>query len=249
LSALQEETTAREKSIKESGERVAALDKQLQDMQKLMEIKNKSLADAQKSAKAPEPAKAEPPKVEPPKPAPPVVEPPKVKPPPAAPVPPPAPVAIQEPVPVKPDAAVAPESPKPQAKPAEKKPKKIVHPAPPPPMEEPGIFAMLQENMVLLVGGGGLLALIGGAWMFLRNKRRKGLDSFEQGILSSGGLKPNTAFGNNDGSSVDTGNSSFLTDFGQGNSGGMIDTSEVDPIAEAEVYLAYGRDVQAEEIL
>jgi pilus assembly protein FimV len=29
----------------------------------------------------------------------------------------------------------------------------------------------------------------------------------------------------------------------------MIDTSEVDPIAEAEVYMAYGRDVQAEEIL
>jgi pilus assembly protein FimV len=30
---------------------------------------------------------------------------------------------------------------------------------------------------------------------------------------------------------------------------GNIDTDEVDPIAEAEVYLAYGRDAQAEEIL
>jgi Tfp pilus assembly protein FimV len=29
----------------------------------------------------------------------------------------------------------------------------------------------------------------------------------------------------------------------------MIDTNDVDPIAEAEVYMAYGRDAQAEEIL
>ncbi|MFV1922170.1 MAG: FimV/HubP family polar landmark protein, partial [Methylotenera sp.] len=40
-----------------------------------------------------------------------------------------------------------------------------------------------------------------------------------------------------------------LTDFSQSTSGGMIDTNDVDPIAEAEVYMAYGRDAQAEEIL
>jgi pilus assembly protein FimV len=47
---------------------------------------------------------------------------------------------------------------------------------------------------------------------------------------------------------VDTGNSSFLTDFDK-TGPGSIDTDEVDPVAEAEVYIAYGRDTQAEEIL
>jgi pilus assembly protein FimV len=47
---------------------------------------------------------------------------------------------------------------------------------------------------------------------------------------------------------VDTGNSSFLTDFDK-TGPGSIDTDEVDPVAEAEVYIAYGRDAQAEEIL
>jgi pilus assembly protein FimV len=41
---------------------------------------------------------------------------------------------------------------------------------------------------------------------------------------------------------------SFLTDFSRAGLG-TIDTDEVDPIAEAEVYMAYGRDAQAEEIL
>jgi pilus assembly protein FimV len=38
------------------------------------------------------------------------------------------------------------------------------------------------------------------------------------------------------------------TDFSQAGPG-SIDTDEVDPVAEADVYMAYGRDAQAEEIL
>ena len=67
--------------------------------------------------------------------------------------------------------------------------------------------------------------------------------------MTSGGLKANTVFGNTASASVDTGDTSFLTDFSQSANGGMIDTNDVDPIAEAEVYMAYGRDAQAEEIL
>lgn len=229
LSSLQEEATAREKAIKESNERIASLEKQLQDMQKLLEVKNKSLADVQKGAKAPEP-QPEPAKPEPVKPAPPAVE---QKP------------EVQEPA-AKPAEAAKPEAVKPEAKPHVKKPRKVVRPAPPPPAAEPGLL----DNPLLLAGGlGGLLALAGGVWFYLRNRRMKGLDSFEQGILTSGGIKPNTVFGNTAGGTVDTGDTSFLTDFGQGAAAGMIDTNEVDPIAEAEVYMAYGRDVQAEEIL
>jgi pilus assembly protein FimV len=47
---------------------------------------------------------------------------------------------------------------------------------------------------------------------------------------------------------VDTGGSSLQTDFSQSGIG-AIDTDEVDPVAEADVYMAYGRDTQAEEIL
>jgi pilus assembly protein FimV len=61
-------------------------------------------------------------------------------------------------------------------------------------------------------------------------------------------LKPNTTTGKSGGGLVDTGNSSFLTDFDK-TGPGSIDTDEVDPVAEAEVYIAYGRDTQAEEIL
>ncbi len=61
-------------------------------------------------------------------------------------------------------------------------------------------------------------------------------------------LKPNSTTGKSGGGLVDTGNSSFLTDFDK-TGPGQIDTDEVDPVAEAEVYIAYGRDAQAEEIL
>ncbi len=104
------------------------------------------------------------------------------------------------------------------------------------------------DNAPLLGLAGGAIVLLGGGWLFIRNRRRKNLDSFEQGILTAGGLKANTVFGNTSGGTVDTGDTSFLTNFSQ-NPSGMIDTHDVDPIAEAEVYMAYGRDSQAEEIL
>jgi pilus assembly protein FimV len=47
---------------------------------------------------------------------------------------------------------------------------------------------------------------------------------------------------------VNTGENSLASDFSREGLGN-IDTDEVDPIAEAEVYFAYGRDAQAEEIL
>jgi pilus assembly protein FimV len=61
-------------------------------------------------------------------------------------------------------------------------------------------------------------------------------------------LKPGATTGKPAAGLVDTGNSSFLTDFDK-TGPGTIDTDEVDPVAEAEVYIAYGRDAQAEEIL
>ncbi len=117
------------------------------------------------------------------------------------------------------------------------------------PLPELGFFESLMNSVDLVVlGGASGIALLVAAWMFLRNKRRKDLDGFERSILTSGGLNASTVFGNTR-SGTSSSNTSFLTDFSQNPDGSMIDTNDVDPIAESEVYMAYGRDAQAEEIL
>src|SRR5438445_9565939 len=57
-----------------------------------------------------------------------------------------------------------------------------------------------------------------------------------------------SVLGSAGGRNVDTSSSSLQSDFSQGGVG-KADTEEIDPIAEADVYMAYGRDAQAEEIL
>ena len=222
IASLQEEATAREKSVKEAQDRAASLGKQIADMQKLLAMKNGEMSDLQKLAEAKSPAKA-----------PEIATPASVA---ADPVEAAKPVEVAKPV-----EAVKPEAVKPVVKPL----------SPPVPVEEPGFISSMMGglDLGLLAPLGGALALLGGGWFYLRKKREKSLADFEQGIMTSGGLKANTVFGNTASSSVDTGDTSFLTDFSQSANGGMIDTNDVDPIAEAEVYMAYGRDAQAEEIL
>jgi pilus assembly protein FimV len=67
-------------------------------------------------------------------------------------------------------------------------------------------------------------------------------------LLQGGGSIPNSVFQSTGGQSIDTANGPPPSDFSQ-TGPGSIDTDEVDPVAEADVYMAYGRDVQAEEIL
>jgi pilus assembly protein FimV len=197
--ALQEEATARESALKESLSRAAALEKQIEDMQKLLALKNQTMTELQKNAEhVSEQAVAENGK---------------------------------------------PEVAKPAVKAEENKPAVVTI------IPEPSFIESLLENLdIKLLGGTSALVVLGAGWLFLRNKRRKELDSFERGILTSGGLRANTVFGNTTGNSS-TSDTSFLTDFAQSADGSMIDTNDVDPIAEAEVYMAYGRDAQAEEIL
>jgi pilus assembly protein FimV len=221
ITALQEEATAREKSVKEAQDRTADLEKQIADMQKLLAMKNDTMADIQKQAatEASKPAEVVPTPVDTAKPA-------------------------EETAPAETAKAEA-------VAPVENKPKPVITSAEIAPAEEPSFFATLLDglNFNLLAPAAGLLALLAGGWLYLRKKREKNLADFEQGIMTSGGLKANTVFGNTASASVDTGDTSFLTDFSQSANGGMIDTNDVDPIAEAEVYMAYGRDAQAEEIL
>ena len=138
-----------------------------------------------------------------------------------------------KPAPVPTDAAKAP-------------PKKAMAPPPPPP-PEPSLMDEFLDNPAYLAGGGGVLALLGGYAAYAVRRKRK-VEKFENSIITGGDLKANSVFGNTGGQNVDTGNSSFQSDFSQVSSG-AIDADEVDPVAEADVYMAYGRDVQAEEIL
>jgi len=228
VAALQEEVVAREKGLKEAQDKTAALEKQVADIQKLLELKSKAMADMQKQATS-QTAEA------------------SAKPKPVEPTP-------AETTPSTPASPAESTTSSPVAEKPVEKPAPVVKPAPvaaPAPIEELSFLSGMldgQDN-TLLAGAGGLVVLLGGAWFYLRNKRKKNLADFEQGIMTSGGLKANTVFGNTSGASVDTGDTSFLTDFSQSANGGMIDTNDVDPIAEAEVYMAYGRDAQAEEIL
>lgn len=127
---------------------------------------------------------------------------------------------------------------------------------PPPPTEsEASWLSTFLRNPVYI---GGLVAaglLSGLLWMMMvGNRRRQGLNKFEDSIMTGGDFKSGAIFNTagmaaaTTGGAATTEGSMLLTDFSRLGLG-AIDTHEVDPIAEAEVYMAYGRDAQAEEIL
>jgi pilus assembly protein FimV len=183
LRAQEEDALARERALEESSERVAMLEKQVQDMQELVRMKEEALNGA---AEAPPPAPSVAPKVQ----------------------------------------APAPE-------PAE------------------NWYDPLLANPLYWAGGAAIVGLGGLLWWMMAGgaRRRKSPVTLDDSIMSGGDVRPNTIIGGGAaGGSVNTGDTSFLTDFSQAGLG-TIDTHDVDPIAEAEVYMAYGRDAQAEEIL
>jgi pilus assembly protein FimV len=151
------------------------------------------------------------------------------------------PAAAPAPAPSAPAPAASAET---QAKPAPAVPKPPVQAA-----AEPSLPGDLPLNPLLLGAAGGLLVLLGGVWLYLRGKRKKGLDSFEQGILTSSALKTEAATAATVAATAASNEAAYLSGLAHHTGESLIDTSEVDPISEAEVYMAYGRDAQAEEIL
>jgi pilus assembly protein FimV len=106
---------------------------------------------------------------------------------------------------------------------------------------------MMDDNPLALGVGALLVALLAGFGIYRVTQRAK-KNSGETSFLESR-LQPDSFFGASGGQRIDTrdaaGNSSSMT-----YSLSQLDAiGDVDPVAEADVYLAYGRDLQAEEIL
>ncbi|HCA27146.1 MAG TPA: hypothetical protein DEP05_05825 [Betaproteobacteria bacterium] len=174
IQSLQEDAIAKEKTIQDANARIAALEKTIKDMRRLLTLKGEALP-AQATEKA---------------------------------------------------------APKPAAK----------------PRAAPSLVERIMENPVYLGGSvaGAVLVLALALWG-VGKARRKRMEKFMRGAGTESDLSTSAVIGKASGGSVNT-DTSFLTDFSQAGLG-TIDTNEVDPIAEAEVYIAYGRDGQAEDIL
>lgn len=261
----EEDLVAKDKALKDANERLAQLEKNVSDLQKALELKSQNLAELQKQSGAKAQPTPAPSAQAPIKPAAEPAPAPQPQPQSAAPAatPAPAPVAASESAasatptsaadapkaeekPAEPVAPKVEEAPKPAA------PKPVAKPVPPPPVEEPSLIDDLLGNPTLLAGGGGVLALLLGLVAYRRRKAAQVSHLSETmpmttSMPSQPSLGANSVFKSTGGQSVDTSNTP-VTDFSQAGPG-TIDTDEVDPVAEADVYMAYGRDAQAEEIL
>ena len=125
-------------------------------------------------------------------------------------------------------------------------PAPVAAPAPAP-AAEPELLDALLDNPLTLWGGGLLIALLAGLG-FYKVRQRRDAAEVDSAFLESR-LQPDSFFGASGGQRVDT-NDGAVTGSSMVYSPSQLDAADdVDPVAEADVYLAYGRDLQAEEIL
>lgn len=230
--ALEEDLVARDKAVKEANDRVARLEKQIKGMQELLQMKDKGMADLQKQATPAAPEA---------KPAVPVAP---------APVSPPVssqPVSPTKPAPdAKPAVPVAPapatpetrtEAAPPPVQPAPQPPKPAPPKPAPMPAPEPSLMDRVMDQPAYLGAGVIALILIGAlAVRAVKRRRESKADSDDSGpaIATAASAAASTYGG-------------VAAERVPENAAG--DGDEVDPVKEAEIFLAYGRDAQAEELL
>lgn len=122
-------------------------------------------------------------------------------------------------------------------------------PLPPPPAAEPpGLIEQMLDSPVVLPLAGMLVAVLGVLGL-MRLRSRRPAHAAETGFHESR-LQPDSFFGGTGGQRVDTRDTQNSGQSSMSYSLSQLDAiGDVDPVAEADVYLAYGRDLQAEEIL
>jgi len=239
VAASGDDRVARERALQEAQSRVADLEKNVSDLQKLLELKNQQLAEMEKKAAPPPAATPQAPTAAAKPPAAPQPE--QAAPTPATqPSAPPAQQAAQQPAP---QVSKAPEAPKPATQPAAK-PRPQPKPVAPP---EPSLVDELLENPMALFGIGAIVVLLlgYGAWSWRRKK--SGQARFQDSV-AGGALAGAAASSLINAPEQQPGGMPSQVSVSQSNLAAM-EADEVDPIAEADVYMAYGRDTQAEEIL
>ncbi|WP_229506369.1 FimV/HubP family polar landmark protein [Massilia sp. BJB1822] len=215
-----EDKIAKDQQVAEASERVKELEKNVSDLEKLMAVKSKAAAEAQNKASVPAKPEAS------------------------------AAASAKEQASAASSAAAASAAAsaasEPEVKPA--KPPRSVVGAAKSPVQEPSLVDTLTENAQYI--GVALAALLGGAFVLARRRKQKAETAAppeESSVLGDPGVTAPAMFAEAGGQSVDTSNSVFNSNFAP--SASQLDTNEVDPVAEADVYIAYGRDAQAEEIL
>ena len=229
VATLEEAIESKQMQNKDMRERVGKLQEQVKNTERLIDLENKDLAKSQKQAAEKQVAdaklaeeKAEQEKAAQEKAA-----------------------AVAAAAKAKPEAAKPVVPPKPVV-PAVKPKVRAPVPAPQESFLD-SLLSSVSDNslvMAMLAGVGVLAAGVGGMYAF---RRRRASREFSESILSGSSLTTDASITDPSGQ-AQASDTSFLSDFSQGGMGN-IHTDEVDPIAEAEVYLAYGRDEQAEEIL
>jgi pilus assembly protein FimV len=229
-----EARVSKEAERKEASTRVAELSRNVEELRKLQQ----GAAGAKPAAPAAAPSPA-------PAPAPaPVATPAPAPVPTPAPAPAPAPVAVAQapaPAPVPAETASVPAAAVVPAKPVPK-------PAAAPPVlaaDEPGFMAWLSDYAPVIAAVFVVL-LAGLGYHRWRNRSKK--DSGETSFLESR-LQPDSFFGASGGQRIDTRDASGVSSSMSYSLSQLDAIGDVDPVAEADVYLAYGRDLQAEEIL
>jgi len=217
--ALEEEVVAREKALAEANERIVQLEKTIKDMQELIALQSPGMAAAQQQAQQTQQA------------APAMPEP--VRPDMSASVKP----EVAQPAPEKPPVVAKPEPPQRKPEP------KVVTPSPAQPELMDRVMEVLGDPMNLAAGSGVLV--LGGLalWMARRRRSPEGVDA---GLFQEAPTLGSAADATAEAVASTDDVPSAVTPTTTATAG---TPDEVDPLAEAEVYIAYGRDGQAEEIL
>ncbi len=249
--AAAEDKIAADKAIAEANDRVKALEKNVSDLQRLLEIKNKTLAEMseqQKAAAKPEAPAAAPAAVEAKPAATPEEKPAEAKPVEAAPAPEPA----------KPEAAPAA-----AVAPAAAKPKVAVVPGP---VATASFFDRIQDNPFLLPGAGALVALLA-AWgvVRVRNNKKKAAaaaasdpeqeDEPAESPKETPPAVEAAAVAAAATAAVEAAEEpapepvAVVEEPAAAAAAEEPEVEAVDPIEEADMYISFGREEQAEDIL
>ena len=112
------------------------------------------------------------------------------------------------------------------------KPKPVVPPPPPP---EPDLLDQLTSNLLYMAGGAGILAVLGGVGGYLFVRRRRARVAEDEETVEPT-MKP-------------TAKMAAATPMAVAPVLAQASVDDVDPLAEADLYLNFGRDTQAEEVL